>query len=218
MLNARLFGFRIIGRVAVLLTCFSYNLASAQQPLGEGIVKPPITAGATLYLYSGQLIDDLLHHAALKDSITFVQSQYNIEIGTAPPWFVPEIMKLDYDILQLRAITIARNWIEVIVNKQTGRTAWVDRNAVQYQSWPDFFLEVFSIELIEPAKNPLRLKPMEQAAIVVNPGRQSLRPVAVQGDWMKVSFVQDNPGSIPKLGWIRWKKGNQALITWSLLS
>lgn len=194
------------------------NYCFAQQPLGEGIVKPRIEAGTKLYLYSGQLIDELLHHGAIKDSLTFVKGQYNVEIGTAPPWFAPEFLKLDYDIFQLRAITISRNWIEVIVNRQTGKTAWVDRNAVTYESWPEFFLEVFSVELISSIKNPLRIKPMENASIVADAGKNSLRPVAIRGEWMKVAIETDSPEAKPRLGWIRWKKGNQVLITWSLLS
>lgn len=164
------------------------------------------------------MIDDLLHHAAIKDSLIFTRGQYNVDIGTAPPWFVPEYIKLDYDIFHLRAITLSRNWIEVIVNRQTGKTAWVERNAVDFVSWPEFLLQVFSVELITLVKNPVRLKPLENAAIIVaDPGRNALNPIAIKGEWMKVSLA-GSPGSIPKLGWIRWKKGDQMLITWSLLS
>ena len=91
------------------------------------------------------------------------------------------ILKLDYDIFQLRAVTIARNWIEVIVNKKTGQTAWVDRNAVEFQHWPDFLLGVFGVEVINAASNPVRIKPLDNASSVLNPGRSSLRPIASTG-------------------------------------
>lgn len=204
----------------LLVSFFSGNIISSvaqPQPMGEGMVKPRIVAGTILYLYTGQLVDDLLDHAATKDSLTFEKGNFYTDIGTAPPWFVPELIKLDYDIFLLRATTISRNWIEVIVNRQTGRTAWVDRNAVDYISWPEFLLQVFSVELILPGKNPLRLKPLENAAIVADPGRNSVHPIAVKGEWMKVS-IEGSPGSIPKSGWIRWKRGTQMLIGWSLLS
>lgn len=205
----------IFPAIFLLFTSVSY---SQKIPIGEGIVKPPIKAGAVLYLYSGELIDDLLHHKTTKDSLTFVQGQYSIDIGTAPSWFAPELVKLDYDLFYLRAVTISRNWIEVIVNNKTGRTAWIDRHIVEFVPWPEFFLEVFSVELINPSSNPVRLQPLENASIVINPGRSSLMPVAVKGDWMKVSLSQDAPGAIPKLGWIRWKKNDQLLISWSPLS
>lgn len=202
-----------------ILLAFIYLQSFAQQqPTGLGIVSPQIKAGTTLYLYSGQLIDDLLHHSTIKDSITFTEGQYNIEISTAPPWFVPEHLKLDYEIFQLRAVTLSRNWIEVIVNKKTGKTAWIDRNAVILQYWPEFLLHVFGVEVINAAANPVRIKPLDNASTVFNPGRSSLRPIAVQGEWMKVATIQESPNSIPKLGWIRWKKRNQLLISWSLLS
>ncbi|HWR32876.1 MAG TPA: hypothetical protein VN451_05100 [Chitinophagaceae bacterium] len=194
-----------------------FSSSAQNQSIGEGIVKPRIVAGATLYFYTGTLVDELLQQTSPADSLVFRQGEYSIDIATAPPWFVPEAMKLDYDILQLRATTIARTWIEVIVNKQTGKKAWVKREAVEFVGWQDFLLSVFSVELITSANNPLRSKPLDNASQVVNPGRNSLTPHAISGDWMKVS-IEGTPGSIPKLGWIRWKKGNQLLITWSLLS
>lgn len=202
----------------ILLAFICVQSFAQQQKTGLGIVSPPIKAGTTLYLYSGQLIDDLLHHSTIKDSITFVNGKYSVEISTAPPWFFPEHSKLDYEILQLRAITLSRNWIEVIVNKKTGQTAWVDRNAVTFQHWPDFLLGVFGVEVINAANNPVRIKPLDNASSILNPGRNSLRPIAMQGEWMKVATIQESPNAIPKLGWIRWKKGNQLLISWSLLS
>lgn len=200
---------------------FSFFLSVSsysQLPIGEGMVKPRIEAGATLYLWSGELIDDLLHHAAVKDSVTLIAGQYHTEIGTAPPWFVPELVKLDYDLFFLRAVSISRNWIEVVVNTKTGRTAWVDRHTVEFVSWPAFLLTVFSVELVNPVANPMRLKPLDNASIVARPGQNALSPFAVKGEWIKVSLGADNPGARPVLGWIRWRKGAQLLITWSYLS
>ena len=78
--------------LSFLISCICAQSFS-QQPTGLGIVRPTIKAGTTLYLYSGQLIDELLHHNTIKDSITFIEGKYNIEISSAPPWFVPEHIK-----------------------------------------------------------------------------------------------------------------------------
>lgn len=209
-----------IPRFILCISCLLITFFSQAQnkPVGLGIAKPEMKPGAKLYLYTGQLIDDLLHHAATKDSIVILQGEHSFEIGTAPAWFSPEHLKMDYEILQLRVVSVSRNWLEVIVNTKTGRTAWVDKNVVEFLYWPDFFLTVFSVEVMNAAKNPARIKPLDNAAVVLNPGRSSLHPIAIQGEWMKVSTVQENPDAVPKLGWIRWKKGNQMLITWSLLS
>lgn len=203
---------------AILFTsCIASVSVHAQLPMGEGIVKPEIKAGTTLYLYSGDLIDDLLHHAAVKDSITFITGQYSTEIGTAPPWFAPELVKLDYDLLHLRAISIGRNWIEVVANNKTGKTVWVDRHAVQFIPWSGFMLEVFSVELLPGIKNPMRAGPAERSAIVSEPRENSLHPHIIKGDWMKVS-LPGAPGTVPRLGWIRWKRNGRLLVSYSVLS
>ena len=213
-MNMSIFLKHLLGGCIFLSTFCS----AQQQTTGLGIVKLKIVAGTTLYLYTGELVDDGFHHSARKDSLTFIEGKYNIDIGTAPPWFVPELLKLDYDLFYLRAVTIARNWIEVIVNKKTGQTAWVERQAVDFSGWPEFFLEVYSIELLPNLKNLIRIKPQDNASVVSDPGRNSLKPIAVQGEWMKVATLEEKPVVKPRLGWIRWKKGNQMLITWSPLS
>lgn len=199
------------------LIFFSIN-AFAQQPMGEGIVKPRLIAGSVLHFYTGELNKEELKQILPPDSIVIKQGQYNLEITNSPEWFLPEIAKLDYDILQLRATTISRNWIEVIININTGKKAWVKRDSVDYFAWPDFLLSVFSVERTNPSQNPLRLKPVDNAAVVLNAGGSSLNPQAIRGDWMLVTIIDENTGNLTRTGWIKWKKGNQFLIKWSLLS
>ncbi len=200
-----------------VLLSFQFIIVSAQVQMGEGMVKPHIQVGTVLYLHLGVLKGDELDKKISPDSIVFKQGKYNIEIASAPPWFVPEIIKLDYEILQLRATTIARNWIEVIVNKQTGKKAWVERSAVDFMPWPEFLLNVAAIEVIDAIKNPLRIKPLDQAALAGKIKDLTLIPIAIQGDWIQVSISE--PGDpIVASGWIRWRRANQLLINWSLLS
>jgi hypothetical protein len=187
------------------------------QSLGVGMVKPRLTPGAPLYFYSSADFSKLPSVMSVADSLTFFKSEHYIDIATAPPWFVPEVMKLDYDLLFLRAVTLSQNWLEVIVNQQTGETRWVDRHAVDFIHWPDFLLEVFAVEIADPESNPLRIKPLSHASIVPVSAGAVLHPIAIQGDWMKV-VVGEIPDSNSPTGWIRWRDGDRLLITYSLLS
>ncbi len=202
----------------LLFTGVLSSAALAQQPMGEGIVKPRIANGSILRFYTGSLRDPELKQTLPPDSIQIRQGQNNFEIAYAPPWFVPEIAKLDYEILQLRATTVSKHWIEVIVNSKTNKKAWVERDSVDYYPWQDFLLSVFSIELIDPAQNPLRLKPLDNAAPVTYSKQATLLPQAISGDWMQVAALDQDADKPGAFGWIRWKKGNLFLITWSLLS
>jgi hypothetical protein len=88
---------------------------------------------------------------------------------------------------------------------------------VGYRDWGTFLTNVVAVEIIDVATNPIRIKPLDNAGILAQvPGAQ-LRPIAVRGDWLLVSTVGLADRIVPT-GWIRWKKDNVLLITYSLLS
>lgn len=214
----------MIPKLTIVLFAFIAWDAGAQRsdpnfklPLGIGIVSPTITPGRPLFFYNSPDYD--VDPSSLKpaDSITFEKGEYYTDIATAPPWLSPEHIKLDYQILNFRAVTYSQNWIEVIVNNTNGQTAWVNRQDVGYKEWGTFLTEVVAVEIIDVDKNPIRIKPLDHAGILAQvPGAQ-LRPIAVKGDWLLVSTVGLADRIVPT-GWIRWRHGDVLLITYSLLS
>lgn len=185
-------------------------------PVGVGIVSPVLDPERPLYFYGVTDFDALPHTLVPQDSLTFAQGPYHTDIATAPPWFVPETMKLDYDLLALRAKTLTRHWIEVIVNQRTGETRWVSREAVDFASWPDFLLDVISVETPDPAANPIRSGPFDAAPVRAQT-TALLQPLAVQGEWLQVGPSMLTDEAAPK-GWIRWTDGARLLIVYSRLS
>jgi hypothetical protein len=139
---------------------------------------------------------------------------------------VPETLKLDYDLLFLRATSISRFWIEVIVNDSSERprsfprTAWVAREAVTFRPWTEFLLEVFSIEPRDPSTNPLRSGPGEEFPVIA-PGAESgesgFRVLAVEGSWARVE-AEDANETAQLRGWIRWRDGDRLIVFYYLLS
>lgn len=185
-------------------------------PVGVGIVSPHLTPEQPLYFYSVRDYDTMPYQLTPVDSLTFKRGDYHIDIATAPPWFVPESFKLDYDLLTMRAKTLARQWIEVVVNQQTGETRWVSRQAVDFQPWPDFLLNVVAVEVPNPDINPIRARPFEAASVVAKT-TALLQPLAVQGEWLQVGPSMLGDEAAPK-GWIRWTDGERLLLVYSLLS
>jgi hypothetical protein len=186
------------------------------EPLGVGMVMPPLDPAQPLYVYGVPDLDTLPEALSPQDSVTFRTGPHYVDIATAPPWFVPKVMKLDYGLLHLRAKTLTHHWIEVIVNERTGATRWVDRSAVTFEPWSVFLLGVVTVEVKDPATNPVRSGP-DGVAPVRARASALLRPRAVQGDWLQVdpSPLSDAQGPA---GWIRWRDGERLLITYSLLS
>ncbi len=216
-------GLIAVGLLTVLALSFIfYRLATAsqqpqsRQPVGIGMVKPRLAPEQPLYFYGAPDFDAMPFDKAPTDSLTFVQGDHFIDIKTAPPWFWPEVLKLDYNLLNLRAVTLSKNWIEVIVNRQSGETRWLDRHAVEYLHWPEYLLNVAAVEIIEPQANPVRIKPLDHAgALTLAPGA-ALRPLAVKGSWLQVRVGELVDSSSPA-GWLRWRNAERLLISYAIL-
>ncbi len=191
---------------------------AGENPVGIGFAKPHLADGKRIYFYNLPSIDALPGDAKPFDSIVLKKGQYHFEISYAPPWFFPESMKLDYGFLFLRMITVSKNWIEVVVNRQTGLTHWMAAEDAEFIDWSTFLLNVYDVELIDPEANPVRIKPLANAAILATPSdRFSLRPLAIRGEWIMVPTL-GLADRIQPYGWIRWRKDDKLLIRYSLLS
>jgi len=186
-----------------------------QPPMGLGMMAPRIEAGS-LRMYAAPDLFDPLHHPQLADSLVFAPGPYHMEIAYAPPWFVPAHIKLDYDLLLLRVITLSSHWVEVAVNETDGRTAWVPRSQGIVRLWPEFILGVVAVEIIDPATNPIRIKPLDHASPLADGADALLSPLAVQGDWLLVR-THELADRIQPTGWIRWRKDGRLVVEYSLL-
>lgn len=184
-------------------------------PMGIGMASPHLVPGV-LRMYGQPDLFDPFHRPAVSDSVVFVQGEHHVEISYAPPWFVPAHMKLDYDLLLLRALTVSQNWIEVVVNEHDGRTAWILRHDLELRLWHAFLLSVVAVETLDPATNPIRIKPLDHAAILADGANALLKPLAVRGDWLLVETHQ-MADRIQPTGWIRWREGDRLLVDYSLL-
>ena len=201
---------------SVLFFLFSFIQFTAAQEIGIGIVSPNLIPKTTLYFYNKPDFRTVQQENIPIDSLTFFESEFYIDIKTAPPWFVPEYAKLDYNILALRAVTLTKNWIEVIVNNQNQQTAWVKREDVQFNFWEDFLLNVFSVEVLDLKKNPVRIKPLNNASTNVKFQSTILIPIAIQDEWMMV--FSGDPLDKNIMGWIKWRDKDRLLISYSMLN
>ncbi|MBK9175230.1 MAG: hypothetical protein IPM46_02605 [Flavobacteriales bacterium] len=193
----------------------SFALQSATRALGMGMVSPRLEPGV-LRFYAMPDLDQTPDHAVVSDSLVFVQGDYHVEIAYAPPWFVPAHLKLDYDLLLMRATTVALHWVEAEVNSTDGRTMWISRSDAGVVLWQDFLLSVVAVEILDPSANPIRLKPLEHAAVLADGADALLKPLAVRGDWLMVS-TNGLADRIVPTGWIRWRDGEKLLVDYSLL-
>lgn len=191
--------------------------------MGIGMAMPQMMDERPLYFYS--TVDPGSHPSQLTptDSLMFNSSVHHIEISYAPAWLDTDIVRLNYDQLFFRVVTISQSWVEVIVNgldplpRSFRRTMWVSREAVDLQFWPEFFLSIHSVEPLNAANNPLRSGPAEETALMESNENDIYRVLAVQNDWMLVESLDYRESGTPR-GWIRWNDGDRLLVRFNLLS
>ena len=95
----------------VLACCAWVAPLVAQDAIGVGMVQVEARIGEPLYFFAEPEFDALPDVTSAVDSITFEQGPWYVDIATAPPWLVPETLKLDYDLLLFRAHTVRRDFV-----------------------------------------------------------------------------------------------------------
>lgn len=192
------------------------QISRAELPAGLGIVRVTPKPGGALHFYRTPGIGERPADLSPADTVRFAAAQPSVDIAEAPPWLVPEHLKMDYEIFLLRAITLTPVWVEVIGNRTTGETWWVARDAVGFSAWPEFLLGVASVEAFDPEANPVRARPLD-ASPVLSSARAVVRVLAVKDEWVQVdtSRLADR---MPPEGWMRWRRGDRMLVTFDPLS
>lgn len=185
--------------------------------LGLGMASPDYYDTRNLYFFSKPNLGKSVQDHTPIDSIVFIQTEHHkYEISYAPPWFYPEHLKLDYDIFYLKILSMNRDWLEVELNKEDGRTFWIPQNEVIVYFWPEFLLNVFSIENPNPIENPLRVKPLQHASEVHGAKYEYMRPIIIKDNWLLVNLMDKDFNSTGE-GWIKWNDNGKLAILYYLL-
>jgi len=203
---------------AIIPIIFYQTETDVQEGTGLGMAKPNFYEKRLLYFYSAPNLEKAVSEHIPSDSLVFSQTdQHQYEINYAPPWFHPEHMTMDYEILFLKLLTLGRDWAEVEVNKQTQLSSWIDASQVQILLWPEFLLNVYSVENLDPINNLLRIGPFSSASPLITKKYSALSPIMIKESWIKVNVLNDNYSKIGE-GWLRWIENGKLLVSYSLLS
>lgn len=190
----------------------------AATAMGIGIAQPQLKFDQPLYFYSTPQTDQLPKELTPIDSITFKKTPAGIDIATAPPWLVPEKLKLDYQIFHFLVKSQSRCFLQLVGNKTNGQTTWVSKSQVDYQDWPSFLLNVNAVEPLNWENNPLRTKPLRHASPLLEYGAQNiLQPLKIEENWIQVNILDQDYQPL-QTAWIRWRSASQLLITYQMLS
>jgi hypothetical protein len=93
---------------------------------------------------------------------------------------------------------------------------WVEKAKGEFMYWPDFLMQVHSVELKQENITGLRVKPLDHAA-VTSQQYSCLHPIALRQEWMKVELLSDDYRLLGT-AWCKWMENGHLMINYNLLS
>jgi hypothetical protein len=169
-----------------------------------------------LEITKGILVGNFIYEKNFKNGI-FLDSSYNKPnvIYTFNPYVKGNN---DDGYFALRCNAKRGKWCRITINELTGEQLWYDlsNGALNYQSWEEHVLSVFSVRIIDSLNNQLRTFPSEtskKTSLSFVEEDEYLHPLAIRGNWLKVEI-----GSTGKQAWIKWKEANKLLIELSYMA
>lgn len=182
-----------------------------------GFFKPNWYENKTLYFFRNIPLEKSLQEHLPYDSITFKQTpHHSFEIATAPPWLVPKVLKMDYDLLYFSVVSVAEEFVEIIGNETNQQTTFVAKQDGKVIYWPEFLLSIHSVEFLPESNQTVYARDFNTASSIATPF-QYMRPLQIKEDWMKVLLLDSDFKKIGK-GWIQWKKDRKLQISYNLFS
>lgn len=201
-----------------VIRTLSYKELMVQETesIGLGMFSPFISETKPLHFYNNLNLNKTLMDHSPTDSVTFRRLEHGgFDIATAPPYLVPQHLKLDYDILYFKVISVTGEFVEIEVNSQSNKTGFVSKSSGKLHFWPEFLLHINSVEFIHP-NSQTYVKPLDHAA-TVSQSYSFMMPVMIRQNWMYVSLLNDDFNTVGD-GWIKWIENGNLLISYSLLS
>ena len=131
--------------------------------------------------------------------------------------FKPFAFHQDYFLLVLKCTESNDKLFEVIVNEETGLRKYVRANdpVFKFETWPELVLSTFAVNF-EKKTNPVLEAPEGQMKEGLFPKDITLRPIEIQGDWLRIEWQTDqrqrSRNNKNATGWVRWKEDGNLLV------
>ena len=132
--------------------------------MGLGFFAPNFHESPVLYVYGNPNLEKSVADPIPIDSIVFERlARSGFDISYAPPWLAPDHLKLDYDMLYFRMQSLGRDFVEVTVNTRNQQIAYVSREVGKSLYWPEFLLNINSVEYLKGMDQGVYVKPLTHA-------------------------------------------------------
>jgi hypothetical protein len=138
------------------------------------------------------------------------------DVKNVQMWLKPQSMWLDYHHFVFRCKSFNKDWLEVVVNNEDGKSYWIRRTEQTiFKTWEEYFKSMFAVDRLPEENQKIRTRPTDAANEVKYEGRGCFQVISLKGDWIEISSIDhcpDEKATQIKNGWIRWRRGEKLLI------
>jgi hypothetical protein len=201
---------------AALLFLFITLAAHSQGRIGNGIVSIDYNNTTIVTFYTSAT--DTKPVKTLEFFNDEQLQMYTIKnLKEHQKWLQPQSIWLDYGYFQFRCLGEQNGRYNVIINNETGLSYWMATNSgTEYVAWEAYLKSMFSVERITGQE--IYTEPDVKSDTVPYKGTDCFVVKAMRGEWIEVYTDDrcddgaDKPTRV-KSGWIRWRNGDEILVS-----
>jgi hypothetical protein len=195
-----------------------WNFVAAKTEVGIGIVLIDFDENTKVDFYASPLADvkPVKTLSFFDDHVHQVWKIKNYEEHKS--WLKPEAYNPLYDLLAFRCVENKDGWMRVIVNNNSGLTYWLKESEVnKFTDWLSFLQKKHCI-IKRKINMPILENPEENAKIIEYNGKDCFSIKSMKDEWIEITIPQaDKSDAVAqRTGWVRWKKGNDMLINYTV--
>lgn len=199
------------------LVLFSVKLF-AQTEVGIGLVSINFDEQTVVHFYDNAQDQQPIRTLNFLDDPS--TNSWNIfDLDFHKTWLNPEIIWLDYAQFVFRCTSVSDNWLQVIINNETGEQLWIKRSeSIEFETWESFLKGMFMITRLETNSQAIRVLPSGNAEEIIYTSNDCFQVKSMKGDWIEIfnseNCDDDEVNSKEKIssGWIKWRDQNNLLI------
>ena len=127
--------------------------------------------------------------------------------------FNPYAFHIDYFTLMFICTGVEGDKYKVIVNNESGLEKYIDKEKFWLlRNWQDHILHSVASIDFDKQENIVRSNPTEESAVIKMSEDIDVivEPLEIKCDWLKIKYWEHE---IEMTGWIRWKIGNQIIVS-----
>jgi hypothetical protein len=206
-------------QLTTILFLLTINLYG-QSDLGIGLVSINFDDKTVLNFYESQIATTPTKTIEFFDDNNY----WNIrDLDKQKQWLNPEVLWLEYNSFIFRCKSLADDWVEIIVNNETGKNLWLKKSEVaKFSNWETYLQGMFGVARLSDQNQKIRKQPSDSSEEIKYSGGDCFQVKSMNGDWIEIYTAEycdesytDSKTKI-KSGWIKWRQGNKLLIEYHI--